>query len=187
MLDDMFDEGFGGGSWDEDVAIDGEFEAEEMCDPDEVLDGFVLGGAFDEFAECGSFERAGGSIEIEVEVDSGAIEDMSEEHFGGEAWGVDFFMIEVFLGPVEEGSAGPVVLIGMGGVWIGHVGGYCRIYLGKIHLACRNAWAKVSAKCGRRYRIRVFHARINAWLGISPVYQRWIGYGLLRFDEGVGS
>ena len=102
MLDDEFDEGFGVGAGDEDVAGDGEFEGEEPGFSDEVGDGDVVAAAGDEFAEGSELVFGEDGFVLGVQGHAGAFEDVGEEQFGGEAGFVDAFAGEEILGPFEE-------------------------------------------------------------------------------------
>ena len=107
VLDDEFDESFGVGPGDEDIARDDEFEREKPGFPDEVGDGDVVGALLHEFAEGGDFVLGGDAFVLGVEGHARAFEGVGEEEFGGEARLIDALAGEEIGGPCEERADGP--------------------------------------------------------------------------------
>lgn len=115
MLEDVLDDGLGGGARDEDAFVDLEGQAEEPGFGDEVLDGLVLEGTRDEVSEGLAFEVVGGSVGVGVELEAVASDDVGHEHFGHEARGIEAFFGEGVAHPSEETARGPGVGRGVGG------------------------------------------------------------------------
>ena len=78
MFDDVLDECFGAGPWDEHVFGDFKVQCKEGRVADEVVYWFVGDGSFDEFTEVGSLFFCGLAFGLHIELKSLCIKDMCE-------------------------------------------------------------------------------------------------------------
>ena len=89
-----FSEEFGFGAGNEDVPIDGEVEAAKAGRADDVLQGFALAAATDEFAEGALLVIREGAFEVQVKFHARNLEDVGEEKLGVQARGFGAFFGE---------------------------------------------------------------------------------------------
>ena len=109
-LDGGLHEDFRVGTRHEGVRRDLEGEPHEFLFPDDVGDGDALDALFDGLAVARELRWLERLVEVDVEVDAFASEDVAEKHLGVEARRLDAFFLEILFGPFEDAADGPEFL-----------------------------------------------------------------------------
>ena len=109
-LDGGLHEDFRVGTRHEGVRRDLEGEPHEFFFPDDVGDGDALDALLDGLAVARELRWLERLVEVDVEVDAFAAEDVAEEDFGVEARRLDAFFLEILFGPFEDAADGPEFL-----------------------------------------------------------------------------
>lgn len=109
-LDGGLYEDFRVGARHEGVRRDTEGEPHEFFFPDDVGDGDALDALLDGLAVARELRWLERLVEVDVEVDAFAAEDVAEEDFGVKVRRLDVLLLEILFGPFEDAADGPEFL-----------------------------------------------------------------------------